>query len=102
MITQKLIGKLTQIRGEPEVLIEFLLNGKPGEGNDDLTNRFLQQKYPPAPEIARPIKPEIKPMLSPDAPFPKYDQTAIDAAAKLEATVVFETRWLNISAGEAL
>src|SRR6266513_2505264 len=74
---------------ESEKVLEFILACKPGETRDELASRYLTTiKYRPPVVVEKPIKPEIKSLLPPDAPRPGYDQAAIDAAAKLEPSLV--------------
>src|SRR6266566_5740607 len=106
MTAQKLfVVKQTQIsQADRECVIETLCEGRPGETCDDLVTRFLQQKYPPPPAIARPIAPEIPLMLPSDVPCPKYDPATVEAASKFEGEWerVFKSQWLNLSGAEAL
>lgn len=99
MSAKYLVANLSPVsRDDKEVVLEILCEGN--ESRDEIVTRFRRQKYPPAPEIVRPIAPVVARLL--DAPFPKYDSATVDAASKFAGEFEIKTRQLNLTGAEAL
>ncbi|HEV3100149.1 MAG TPA: hypothetical protein VGY75_10600 [Candidatus Udaeobacter sp.] len=89
-------------RGGCVVPNEYVMGFLDGSNGDEEHDAFIRRynKEPEPTVIVRQIAPEIAPLLN--APWPNYDMAAVAEAAKLESGVIFQTRWLNCSAAEAL